>query len=73
MDLTRDAKLAAEWSRKLMVANAPESLEDAASLWNAGKKYANLPAGHVTIGYVAKVQNALAHLPTIDDTEGGLA
>lgn len=64
MDLTRDVELAAEWSVKLMLANDPQTLEDAAAMWNAGKKYAKLPAGHVTLGYVAKVK--AVRLPALE-------
>lgn len=51
----------AELSAKILAAGDPQSIEDAAAWWNAGRKRASqLPIGHVTArDYIPKAQAAL--------------
>lgn len=60
-DLLASPETQAELSAQIMAAGDPQSLEDAAAWWNAGRKRASqLPSSHVTrTDYIPKAQAAL--------------
>lgn len=64
IELTRDARLAAFWTAKIMRARPggpPETIEDAGAWWNAGRKSASLLTDtHVTrVVYIPRAVAAL--------------